>query len=233
MMDAPLDDGIVLMWSGGKDALLALDVLHSQSPRRVRMLLTTVEEDRETVTAHGTPLSLIERQAEHLGIPLHVMRVPSDASNEVYEARLAGALVPLVEEGFSAVAAGDLFLEDVKSYRETVLSSLGVQPIFPLWKRDSSWLAKRFLDRGYQAIVTSVDSTQLAAGFTGRVFDQSFLDDLPEDVDPCGEHGEFHTLVIGGPAFESPIKVEVREGEGDDRMRYARLQNEDTPANES
>jgi uncharacterized protein (TIGR00290 family) len=217
-------DGLVLMWSGGKDAMLALDVLHSQSPRRVDALLTTVIEEVDTVTMHGTPLGLIERQAKALGISLHVMRVPPNASNPTYEERLERALGPLLSKGFQTVVAGDLFLEDVKAYREEVLGTVGAKPLFPLWKRDTSWLARRFVERGYQAVVTSVDTTQLDTAFVGRAYNEDFLDDLPEAVDPCGENGEFHTFVLDGPPFQEPVPVDVGEQHGDGRMRYVRLQ---------
>ena len=216
-------DGFVLMWSGGKDAVLALDVLHSQSPRRVDALLTTVIEDVETVTMHGTPLPLIERQAEALGIPLHVMRVPPNASNPTYEARLERALGPLLGEGYETVVAGDLFLEDVRAYREDVLRTVGARPLFPLWKRDTSWLGRHFVERGYHGIITSVDTTQLDPSFVGRAYDASFLDDLPDDVDPCGENGEFHTFVFDGPPFSEPVPIETGERHGEGRMRYVRL----------
>ena len=212
------------MWSGGKDAMLALDVLHSQSPRRVDVLLTTVIEEAETVTMHGTSLALIERQAEALGIPLHVMRVPPNASNPTYEERLERALGPLLGEGHHTVVAGDLFLDDVKAYREKVLRTVGAKSLFPLWKRDTSWLAHRFVERGYRAVVASVDTTQLDPAFAGRIYDDSFLDDLPGDVDPCGENGEFHTFVMDGPPFHTPVPVEVGEQHGDGRMRYVQLQ---------
>jgi len=217
-------DGLVLMWSGGKDAMLALDVLHSQSPRRVDALLTTVIEEVDTVTMHGTPLGLIERQAKALGISLHVVRVPPNASNPTYEERLERALGPLLSKGFQTVVAGDLFLEDVKAYREEVLGTVGAKPLFPLWKRDTSWLARRFVERGYQAVVTSVDTTQLDTAFVGRAYNEDFLDDLPEAVDPCGENGEFHTFVLDGPSFQEPVPVDVGEQHGDGRMRYVRLQ---------
>ena len=217
------DDGLVLLWSGGKDAMLTLDVLHSQSPRRVDALLTTVVEDVDTVTMHGTPLSLIRRQAEALGLPLHVMRVPPNASNATYEARLERTLGPLLAEGMGVVAAGDLFLEDVKAYRERVLEQLGARPLFPLWRRDTDWLARRFLERGYRAVVTSVDQTQLDAAFVGRAYDASFLDELPAGIDPCGEHGAFHTFVVDGPPFDAPVPVRVGEPHGEGRMRYVRL----------
>jgi uncharacterized protein (TIGR00290 family) len=211
------------MWSGGKDAMLALDVLHSQSPRRVDAFLTTVVEEVDTVTMHGTPLGLIERQAEAIGISLHVMRVPPNASNPTYEERLERALGPLLGEGSDTVVAGDLFLEDVKAYREEVLRTVGAKPLFPLWGRDTSWLARRFIERGYRAIVTSVDTTLFDPSFVGRTYDESFLDDLPSGVDPCGENGEFHTFVTDGPPFHAPVPVDVGEEHGDGRMRYVRL----------
>jgi len=223
MADAPDGDTLILMWSGGKDAMLVLDVLHSQSPRRLDALLTTVLEEVETVTMHGTPLALVRRQAEALGLPLHVMHVPPNASNATYEARLERALGPLLAKKGGIVAAGDLFLEDVKAYRESVLRRIGASALFPLWKRDTEWLARRFVERGYRAVVTSVDATQLDPSFAGRTYDASFLDDLPDGVDPCGEHGAFHTFVTDGPPFERAVPVTVDEVHGDGRMRYARL----------
>lgn len=211
------------MWSGGKDASLALDVLHSQSPRRVEALVVTVVEDAESVTMHGTPLTLIERQADALQIPLYIMRVPPNPSNATYEERLERTLGPLLAKGFRTVVAGDIFLEDVKAYRENVLRTIGAIPLFPLWKRDTAWLAHRFLERGYRSVVTSVDTTQLDAAFVGRTYDKSLLRDLPADIDPCGEHGSFHTFVSDGPPFREPVPVEVTGQRGEGRMRYAQL----------
>lgn len=227
MTDPLPGDGLVLMWSGGKDAVLTLDVLHSQSPRRVDALLTTVVEEVETVTMHGTPLALLRHQADALGIPLHVMRVPPNASNATYEERLERTLGPLFAEGMGTVAAGDLFLEDVKDYRARVLRTVGATPMFPLWQRDTEWLAHHFLERGYCAVVTSVDQTQLGKEFVGRRYDASFLDALPDDVDPCGEHGEFHTFVVDGPPFQTPVPIEVGEQHGEGRMRYVHLEATD------
>ena len=225
-------DGLVRMWSGGKDAMMTLDVLHSQSPRRVDALLTTVVEEVDTVTMHGTPLALIERQAAALDIPLHVMRVPPNASNATYEERLERALGPLLAEGVGTVAAGDLFLEDVKAYRERVLNTVGVRPLFLLWKRDTPWLARHFLERGYRAIVTSVDQTQLDGDVVGRMYDESFLADLPDGVDPCGEHGAFHTFVVDGPPFQDPVPVTAGAPHGEGRMRYVHLHAQESEAAE-
>lgn len=229
MAQSAAPNDLILLWSGGKDAMLTLDVLHSQSPRRVGALLTTIREDDETVTMHGTPLALIEQHAQSLGLPLHVMRIPPEASNDTYEAALEDALKPLLDEGYSTVAAGDLFLEDVKDYRESVLQAAGVTPLFPLWKRDPDWLARHFLRRGYRAIVVSVDTLQLDSSFAGRPYDESFLADLPDDVDPCGEHGAFHTVVVDGPPFQTPLDVTVDGVRGEGRMRYVRLRLEADP----
>ena len=227
-MPAPnAQNGLVFLWSGGKDATLALDVLHSQSPRRIGALLTTVVEDTERVTMHGTPLRLIEQQADALDLPLHVMRVPEMPTNEVYEARLEAALTPLLEEGFSTVVAGDLFLEDVRDYRQQAIEALGATALFPLWQRDTEWLARRFLERGYRAVVTAVDTTQLDASFAGRIYDEAFLDDLPEAVDPCGEHGTFHTFVTDGPSFRRPVPVTIGAVEEGERMSTVRLSTTD------
>ena len=223
MMSPPSQNGLVLLWSGGKDAMLALDVLHSQSPRRVGGLLTTVTEEDERVTMHGTPLSLIEQQADALEIPLHVMRVPSRPPNDVYEARLDAALAPLLDDGVTTVVAGDLFLDDVRAYREQTIEGIGARTLFPLWQRDTTWLAHHFLERGYRAVVTAVDTTQLDASFVGREYDASFLDDLPDEVDPCGEHGAFHTFVTDGPPFRRPVPVTVGEGRANGRMRTVHL----------
>lgn len=205
--------------------MLTLDVLHSQSPRRVGALLSTVNQENETVRMHGTPRSLIERQAEAIGIPLYVQRIPPNASNETYEAHLEKGLTPLMEVGYSVVVVGDLFLEDIRAYRERILSEIGVTPLFPLWQRDTSWLAQHFLTRGYKAIVTSVDSSQLDPSFVGRPYDESFLQDLPADVDPCGEHGAFHTFVTDGPPFRHPVDVSIGETYESGRMRYVELRH--------
>lgn len=203
--------------------MLTLDVIHSQSPRHIGALLTTIVEGKETVTMHGTPLSLIEQQAEAIDVPLHVMRIPPEAPNEVYEERLSLALTPLLEDGYTTVLVGDLFLEDIRAYREKTISALGADVLFPLWHRDTSWLARHFINRGYKAVVTSVDKIQLDPSFVGRSYDESFLRDLPSDVDPCGEHGAFHTFVTDGPPFREPVSVSVGEEEDEGRMRVVKL----------
>jgi len=222
-MDSNSSDGLVLLWSGGKDASLVLDALHSQSPRRVTALVTTILETSESVRGHGTPLSIIQEQARSLDLPLHTVRLPSGAANETYEEHLSDVLAPLLESGVTHVAAGDLFLEDVKAYREDVISSTGARPLFPLWKRDTDWLACHFLKRGYRALITAVDTAQLDPSFLGRPYDSDLLADLPEDVDPCGENGEFHTFVTAGPSFHHSVDVEIGRTEDQGRMHYVQL----------
>jgi uncharacterized protein (TIGR00290 family) len=209
----------VLLWSGGKDAALALNATR----RPVRALVTTVVEGEETVTMHGTPLRLIRRQAESLGIELAAMSVPPQASNATYEASLERALAPYLDRGAATVVVGDIHLEDVRAYREDVLAAIGAEAVFPLWRCDPGALARRFVDGGYRAVVASVDTEQLDASFAGRPYDAQMLRDLPDRVDPCGESGAFHTFVTDGPRFASPVPVRVDGRYGTGRMRYARL----------
>ncbi len=214
---------VVLMWSGGKDAALALDALHSGESARVAGLLTTVVEEVEAVTLHGTPLDLIRRQADALGVPLRVMRVPPEPTNATYETRLERALAPWQADGVSTVAVGDVFLEDIRAYRQETFQAIGMDGLFPIWGEDTAALARRFWDRGFQAVVVSVETTQLVPSFAGRAYDPSFVADLPSEADPCGENGEFHTFVTHAPYFDRACPVTVRECHGDGRMRYARI----------
>lgn len=216
----------VLLWSGGKDAALALTALGASDDYAVDALLTTVIEDVETVTMHGVPLDLIRAQATALNLPLYVMRVPPAPSNATYEARMERALAPLLARGVTTVATGDLFLDDIRTYRERVLRRMGADALFPLWYRDTEMLAQRVIGAGIRAVVSSVDTTQLGTSFVGRVYDTAFLRDLPDAVDPCGENGAFHTFVTDAPSFAYPVRVYVAAQHGSGRMRYAQLKRE-------
>ncbi len=212
-----------LLWSGGKDAALALEVLRQGGGCHVAALVTTALAPEGTVQAHGVPLVLIEAQARALGLPLHVVHVPAGATNDAYEAHVAEALAPLGAQGVTAVAAGDLLLEDVRAYREALIRRCGFDALFPLWQQSTEALARRFIRRGYRALVCSVDTEQLDAFFAGRPYDAALLRDLPAGVDPCGENGEFHTFVTGGPPFARPVPVRAAGTCGAGRMRYAVL----------
>ncbi|PSQ81737.1 MAG: hypothetical protein BRD46_01285, partial [Bacteroidetes bacterium QS_8_68_15] len=189
-----------------------------------RALVTTVAGPGEEVTMHGVGLPLIRAQARALGLPLVVMRQPeARVPNETYERLLGETLAPLREEGVEQVAAGDLFLDDLRAYRAELLRRLGFAPRFPLWERDTARLARRFVEEGHRAVVCSVDTTQLDAAFAGRSYDRAFLDDLPATVDPCGERGAFHTFACGGPRFRKAVPVTVEGVHRGERMAQAQL----------
>jgi uncharacterized protein (TIGR00290 family) len=225
--DTPNDRAcrIALFWSGGKDALFALSALQSEDATGPVALVTTVVEGAETVQAHGTPLAFVRRQAEALGLPLHVAYVPPRPSNTTYEARLERTLAPLQARGITHVAAGDLHLRDVRAYREGLIRRLGFDALFPVWGRDTQALAREASGEAYRVVVTSVDTEQLDASFAGRLYDATFLADLPDGTDPCGEDGAFHTFVAGAPSFRQPVPVRVAGTTGTGRMRYAVLRD--------
>jgi uncharacterized protein (TIGR00290 family) len=199
-----------LSWSGGKDSALALWTLRRQL-LEPEALITTVTETYERISMHGVRRELVARQAEALAIPLVEVAIPPDCVNEIYEARMAGAFAAAPLSAVEAVAFGDLFLEDVRAYREGRLAAAGKRGLFPLWGRDTAALAREFLDAGFEATLVCVDPRVLDASFAGRRYDERLLAELPPGVDPCGENGEFHTFVIGGPIFASPIACERGE----------------------
>jgi uncharacterized protein (TIGR00290 family) len=196
---------VLLTWSGGKDSAMALHDLQSSSAYEVLALLTTVTEQYDRVSMHGVRTVLLERQADSLGLPLEKVYIGANASNEEFEARMRDKLTCYQARGVSSVAFGDLFLEDVRQYREDNLSRVGMKGLFPLWGRDTSELAHSFIDLGFKAVITCVDSNLLDGAFVGRDFDREFLSELPAAVDRCGENGEFHSFVYDGPLFGSKI----------------------------
>lgn len=198
-----------LSWSGGKDSALALWTLRSELGREPEALITTVTEGYDRVSMHGVRRSLLKQQADAVGVPLVEITIPPDCINDVYEARMAEAFSCAPLRDVDEVAFGDLFLEDVRAYRETRLGAAGKRASFPLWHRDTAQLASRFVDAGFGAFTVCVDPGKLDPGFAGRSFNHQFLDELPNSVDPCGENGEFHTFVWAGPVFEAPIPCEV------------------------
>ncbi len=200
-----------MSWSSGKDSALALEVARRELGIDVVGLLCTVNADADRVAMHAVRRQLLEAQAERLGLPLHVVEIPFPCPNDVYEARMATAMATAVADGVARVVFGDLFLEDIRAYREQALEGSGVSPVFPLWGRPTGALAREMLETGIRAVVTCVDPRQVPAALAGRSFDAAFLADLPDGADPCGERGEFHTFVWDAPGFRAPIAVETGE----------------------
>jgi uncharacterized protein (TIGR00290 family) len=202
---------VLVAWSGGKDSALALHELKKFGLYEIEALLCTLTEDFDRVSMHGVRRSLIERQAFAIGCPLKKVFIPYPCSNESYEALMKEALLKYRDSGIQKVAFGDIFLEDIKRYRENQMKKTGMACLFPLWGRDSRMLARSFMDAGFRAVITCVDSTRLDRTYVGRIMDHAFLEDLPEGVDPSGENGEFHTFVFDGPFFRQPVSFETGE----------------------
>jgi uncharacterized protein (TIGR00290 family) len=198
---------VVLAWSGGKDSALALQALQHDDRWEVVGLLTTVVEPAGVVSMHRVPLDVIQDQAAAVGLPLTVAAIPDGASNLQYEQSLRVALQPWIDAGVRTVAFGDLFLDDIRAYRERVFGALGMQSVFPVWGRNTTTLAAEFIADGFQAWTCCVDGEKLSDRFCGRPFDFGFLGELPSGVDLCGENGEFHTLVTDGPCFARPVRI--------------------------
>jgi len=196
----------LLAWSSGKDSAWALHILRQQGVG-VSGLLTTVHDDR--VPIHDVPISVVDAQAEEAGLPLWKVSLPRPCSNNDYESSMANACRRAVAEGFDTIAFGDLFLADIRAYRERHLTGTGLTPIFPLWQMPTDRLARQMISGGLKARLVSVDPRVLDARFVGREFDLELLADLPPSVDPCGENGEFHTMVYDGPMFRTPIPADA------------------------
>ena len=201
----------LLSWSSGKDSAWSLHVLRTRQEVEVAGLLTTVNEVHSRVAMHAVRVELLEAQAQAVGLPLRKIPIPSPCTNAEYEAAMLAAVERAKREGIGSVAFGDLFLEDIRRYREERLKETGVAPIFPIWAMPTRELAYEMVKSGLRARVTCVDPKQLPESFAGREFDARFLADLPSDVDPCGERGEFHTFAYDGPMFERPVPVKSGE----------------------
>ena len=214
---------VLVSWSGGKDSCMALEQVLNDDRFQVLALLTTLTRESDCISMHGVRRLLLERQAESLGIPLQPVIIPRRASNQEYEAALEQALAGYREAGLAQMVFGDLFLEDIRSYREALFARLGIKPIFPLWKRDTSALIRDFISRGFRSAVTCVDSKSLPSSFAGCVIDSEFLARLPHTVDPCGENGEFHTFVFDGPLFRRPIRFTPGEVRLEDNHYFCDL----------
>jgi len=222
-MTTPTTTPTLLAWSGGKDCLLALQRLLADPQWQVAGLLTTVNRNYQRVAMHGTPREVLQAQAAALDLPLLEVMLDWPGSNEAYEAAHAQALAEarMRWPGIRHCAFGDLFLEDVRDYRVRQLGRENWRAVFPLWGEDTAALSRRFVGEGHRAVLCCVDTGQLDAGFCGRDYDAGLLDALPAGVDPCGEHGEFHTLSYAGPLFRHPLRL--RRGESvlrDGRFQY-------------
>jgi uncharacterized protein (TIGR00290 family) len=208
--DVPPRTPFALSWSGGKDSALTLRTLRREG-REPEALITTVTEGYDRISMHGVRRELLARQAGALGIPLVEVVIPPGCVNEVYEASMAQAFASAALAGVEEVAFGDLFLEDVRAYREERLAAGGKRGLFPLWGRDTRELACEFMAAGFEAIIVCLDPRALDPSFAGRPYDEQLLAELPASVDPCGEKGEFHTFVHAGPLFPEPIACETGE----------------------
>ena len=201
----------LLSWSGGKDSCLALWEMHRSGGWHVEALLTTVTRDYGGISMHGVHCSLLQRQAESLGLPLHTVQISKGAGNAEYEAELGRALTHYGAHGIDRVAFGDLFLEEIRAYRQKLLAAHGMEGVYPVWARDTRQLIREFIALGFRAVVVCVDPAKLDPRFVGRTIDARFLEELPAGVDPCGENGEFHTFVFDGPLFATPVSFSLGE----------------------
>ncbi|UUC44848.1 diphthine--ammonia ligase [Flavobacterium cerinum] len=195
----------VFNWSSGKDSALALYELLQHNDFEIDCLLTSISKQYDRISMHGVRSRLLEQQTESIGIPLVKMEIPEMPSMEVYENVMRETLTSLKAKGITHAAFGDIFLEDLRKYREEKLAEMDLKAVFPLWKRDTSTLIQEFIGLGFKTIVTCVDARLLDKSFVGRIIDADFLRELPENVDPCGENGEFHTFTFDGPLFKKPV----------------------------
>jgi uncharacterized protein (TIGR00290 family) len=208
MSSSEADVKILVSWSSGKDSAWMLHVIRSEGLGDVGALLTTVNESANRVAMHGVRADVLQAQADAAGVPLITVQIPQPCANEVYESRMAIAIETARTAGFTHVAFGDLFLEDIRHYREARMRASGLTPLFPLWLRPTDALARDMVDNGLEAFLSCLDPRVLPASLAGRRFDRALLDDLPAGVDPCGERGEFHTCAVAGPMFANRVHVE-------------------------
>ena len=202
---------VILSWSGGKDSALALFELSQSEKYEVRGLLTTITKDYDRISMHGVRVSLLEQQAAALNLPLKKVFITKNASNTEYESVMKNACEVIKTEEITAMAFGDIFLEDLKQYREKNLAKVGMRAVFPLWKIPTKELVEEFLANNFQAVTVTCDPRKLSERFVGRIMGRDFFDSLPADVDPCGENGEYHSFVYNSPNFSSMIPFRTGE----------------------
>jgi len=213
----------ILCWSSGKDSAWTLHVLRQRQEVEVVGLLTTINEVHDRVAMHAVRVTLLQAQAEAVGLPLWTVPIPSPCSNQQYEMAMGTTIRRALADGVTVMAFGDLFLEDVRRYRETQLAGTGLAPIFPIWGLSTILLAREMVSAGLRARITCVDPKQIPASFVGREFDEALLADLPASADPCGERGEFHTFAYAGPMFRYPVPIQTGENVTRDGFVFADL----------
>ena len=208
----PLRSGAVLVsWSGGKDSCLALYEMQKAANIHIAALLTTVTRDFDRISMHGVRRVLLEQQAQRLGLPLRQILIAKGAGNDEYEQKMGETFRTYRDQGINAVVFGDLFLQDIRAYRERLLARFNMTGLFPVWGRDTTQFIRDFIGLGFKAIIVCVDPAQLDPAFCGRLIDEDFLADLPARADPCGENGEFHSFVFDGPNFSKPVSFSIGE----------------------
>ncbi|ALC91369.1 hypothetical protein AM500_17365 [Bacillus sp. FJAT-18017] len=218
-----MKDRIAISWSGGKDSCFALYKVLQSGNYIVDSLFTTIVEEDHRISSHGVKESLLEKQADSLGLPLRKMYVPRECPNHVYQEKMASMLESLKKDGVTSVVFGDIFLEDIKEYREHTVNKHGLKGVFPLWNEDTEEIIKEFISLGFQTITTCIDSEKLGSEFLGRLLDWDFLKALPPTADPCGENGEFHTFCFAGPIFKTNVEFTIGSKLENGRFHYCDL----------
>ncbi len=201
----------IFNWSGGKDSAFALYKIRSEKEYDLHCLLTSLNHETQRISMHGVRFELLQQQVQSIGLPIKTFSLPSAPSNSIYETELKRTMDEMKSLGVEYSIFGDIFLEDLRKYREEQSAKVGMQTVFPLWKQDTTEIVNEFISLGFKAVVTAVDASKLSKDFTGRIIDHEFVNSLPQGVDPCGENGEFHSFVFDGPIFSNPIKFEKGE----------------------
>ncbi len=215
---------IILSWSGGKDSAITLHELKNDPEYEIETIFTTVTEGYDRISMHGVRRTLLEKQADALGLDLETLTISKKSSDEEYEIRMRAFLEKQIKEGITTVAFGDIFLEDLRKYREDKLRLVEMTAVFPLWGNNTEQLANSFVEDGFKAVITCVDTEKLDGSFSGRTLDRDFLNDLPDGIDPCGENGEFHSFVYDGPVFTKPVSFSIGQTVlRDDRFSFTDL----------
>jgi uncharacterized protein (TIGR00290 family) len=213
----------MVSWSGGKDSAWTLERLRRRGDVELTGLFTAVHRETAKIAVHGVPLALLQLQARAVGLPVHELAIPAPCPNDVYERTVADFVAKARAEGVTHLAFGDLFLEDIRRYRERQFAGTGMELLFPLWGADTSALAREMVANGLRARITCIDTDQAPAAWAGRMFDAGFVEEMRAPIDPCGENGEFHTFVVDGPMLRAPIEARVEGVRREGRWAYADL----------